>query len=284
MSDFPPVPLTLEGSSLLHQFFRFDWKAWRSCADCERQRIASQAVELLTSHEKGQHGEDGLEARIQTALFSQLGHKGDLILIHFRDSLEALNQVELSLAQTELYDYLSPTHSYVSVVELGLYESSRKTYEAASALGFAAHSAEWNAEISATLARQSAAMAPRLYPTVPNSKYMCFYPMDRKRGEQVNWYTVPFAERQRMMHLHGMIGRRYADQVKQIISASIGMDDWEWGVDLFAEDPVVFKKLIYEMRFDEVSAVYALFGQFYIGVRLPIDGLREWLDGKMPVD
>ena len=284
LSDFPPVPLTLEGSSLLHQFFRFDWKAWRSCADGERQRIASQAVELLTSLEKGQHGEDGLEARIQTALFSQLGHKGDLILIHFRDSLEALNQVELSLAQTELYDYLSPTHSYVSVVELGLYESSRKTYEAASALGFAAHSAEWNAEISATLARQSAAMAPRLYPTVPNSKYMCFYPMDRKRGEQVNWYTVPFAERQRMMHLHGMIGRRYADQVKQIISASIGMDDWEWGVDLFAEDPVVFKKLIYEMRFDEVSAVYALFGQFYIGVRLPIDGLREWLDGKMPVD
>ena len=284
MSDFPPVPLTLEGSSLLHQFFRFDWKAWRSCADGERQRIASQAVELLTSLEKGQHGEDGLEARIQTALFSQLGHKGDLILIHFRDSLEALNQVELSLAQTELYDYLSPTHSYVSVVELGLYESSRKTYEAASALGFAAHSAEWNAEISATLARQSAAMAPRLYPTVPNSKYMCFYPMDRKRGEQVNWYTVPFAERQRMMHLHGMIGRRYADQVKQIISASIGMDDWEWGVDLFAEDPVVFKKLIYEMRFDEVSAVYALFGQFYIGVRLPIDGLREWLDGKLAVD
>jgi chlorite dismutase len=283
LSDFPPVPLTLEGSSLLHQFFRFDWKAWRATAAADRERIAAQAVELLTSLESSQQGEDGAEARIQTALFSELGHKGDLILIHFRDSFEALNQVELSLAQTELYDYLSPTHSYVSVVELGLYESSRKTYEAASALGFATHSAEWNAEISSTLARQSAAMAPRLYPTVPKSRYMCFYPMDRKRGEQVNWYTVPFAERQRMMHLHGMIGRRYADQVKQIISASIGMDDWEWGVDLFAEDPVVFKKLIYEMRFDEVSAVYALFGQFYIGVRLPLDGLREWLEGKLAV-
>jgi hydrogen peroxide-dependent heme synthase len=283
LSDFPPVPLTLEGSSLLHQFFRFDWKAWHATAATDRERIAAQAVELLTSLESGQPGEDGTEARIQTALFSELGHKGDLILIHFRDSFEALNQVELSLAQTELFEYLSPTHSYVSVVELGLYESSRKTYEAASALGYAAHSAEWNAEISTTLARQSAAMAPRLFPTVPKSKYMCFYPMDRKRGEQVNWYTVPFAERQRMMHLHGMIGRRYADQVKQIISASIGMDDWEWGVDLFAEDPVVFKKLIYEMRFDEVSAVYALFGQFYIGVRLPIDGLREWLEGKLPV-
>jgi chlorite dismutase len=105
--------------------------------------------------------------------------------------------------------------------------------------------------------------------------------MDRKRGEQVNWYTVPFADRQRMMHEHGLIGRCYAGEVKQIISGSIGMDDWEWGVDLFAEDPVIFKKLIYEMRFDEVSAVYALFGQFYIGVRLPIEKLGGWLAGHL---
>jgi len=86
-----------------------------------------------------------------------------------------------------------------------------------------------------------------------------------------------------MMHDHGMIGRRYGDVVKQIISGSIGMDDWEWGVDLFADDPVVFKKLIYEMRFDEVSAVYALFGQFFLGVRLPIEKLTEWLAGKLVV-
>jgi chlorite dismutase len=124
-------------------------------------------------------------------------------------------------------------------------------------------------------------MAPRLFPAVPEAKYMCFYPMDRLRGEDKNWYTVPFAERQRMMHDHGLIGRRYGDVVKQIISGSIGMDDWEWGVDLFAEDPVVFKKLIYEMRFDEVSAVYALFGQFHLGVRLPIERLHLWLEGKL---
>jgi chlorite dismutase len=278
LSDFPPVPLTLEGSSLLHQFFRFDWKAWRATSTADRERIAAEAVSALQQLE---HKTDG--ASSQSALFSELGHKGDLILIHFRDSFESLNQVELDLAQIELYDYLTPTHSYVSVVELGLYESTRKTYEAAAAKGLAAHSPEWNTEIAASLERGSAAMASRLFPAIPESQYMCFYPMDRKRGEQVNWYMVPFAERQRMMHLHGMIGRRYADQVKQIISGSIGMDDWEWGVDLFAEDPVVFKKLIYEMRFDEVSAVYALFGQFYIGVRLAIDGLHGWLDGKLPV-
>jgi peroxiredoxin len=275
VADFPPVPLTLEGSSVLHQFFRFDWKSWRSCAGGERERIVDRFTAALKKLERATD-----DAPVRTALYSQLGHKGDLMLIHFRESLEALNQVELDLAQTDFNGFLEQKHSYVSVVELGLYESSRKTYEAASAKGFEAHSAEWNAEIAASLKRSADAMAPRLFPSVPEAKYLCFYPMDRKRGESVNWYTVPFAERQRMMHEHGMIGRRYGDQVKQIITGSIGMDDWEWGVDLFAEDPVVFKKLIYEMRFDEVSAVYALFGQFYIGVRLPVEKIGDWLEGR----
>jgi chlorite dismutase len=272
--------LTLEGSFLLHQFFRFDWKAWRCCAQGERKEIVAEAVAVLQRLERADTKSD---APVQTALFSQLGHKGDLILVHFRDSLEALNQVELDLAQTKLYDFLDLRHSYISVVELGLYESSRKTYEAATAKGFEAHTPEWNAEIAASLQRGSDAMAPRLFPAVPEAKYLCFYPMDRKRGEQINWYTVPFADRQRMMHDHGLIGRRYGDVVKQIISGSIGMDDWEWGVDLFADDPVVFKKLIYEMRFDEVSAVYALFGQFFISVRLPIEKFGSWLEGKLGV-
>jgi hydrogen peroxide-dependent heme synthase len=276
LPDFSPVPLTLEGSSLLHQFFRFDWKSWRACADGERKKIVAEATAALSSMER--KAPDG---PIQTAVFSQLGHKGDLILIHFRDSFAALNQVELSLAQTELYDYLDLRHSYVSVVELGLYESSRKTWEAAAAKGLEPNTPEFQAEVAASLDRAAAAMAPRLYPAIPDAKYLTFYPMDRLRAENKNWYTVPFAERQRMMHEHGLIGRRYGDVVKQIISGSIGMDDWEWGVDLFADDPVVFKKLIYEMRFDEVSAVYALFGQFYLGIRLPIEKLTNWLDGKL---
>ena len=276
LSDFPPVPLTLEGSALLHQFFRFDWKAWRATTQIDRDRIAAEGASALLKLERKKP-----DAPAQTALFSELGHKGDLILIHFRDSFEALNQVELDLAQTELYGYLAPTHSYVSVVELGLYESTRKTYEAAFAKGFAAHTPEWNAEVNASLERASTAMSSRLFPAIPDAKYLCFYPMDRLRAEQKNWYTVPFPERQRMMHEHGLIGRRYGDVVKQIISGSIGMDDWEWGVDLFAEDPIVFKKLIYEMRFDEVSAVYALFGSFYLGVRLPIEKLGNWLSGKL---
>ncbi|MDE3062185.1 MAG: heme-dependent peroxidase [Acidobacteriota bacterium] len=273
---FPPVPLTLEGSSTLHQFFRFDWKTWKALPAAERGRIAADTAAALRMMERA-----GADGPVQTAVFSQLGHKGDLILLHFRKSMEELNQVELELAQTALSDFMELKHSYVSVVELGLYESTRKTYEAAAAKGAAMHSAEWNAEVEASMKRGAEAMKSRLWPAVPEAKYLCFYPMDRKRGEEKNWYSVPFAERQRMMHEHGLIGRRYGDVVKQIITGSIGMDDWEWGVDLFAEDPVVFKKLIYEMRFDEVSAVYALFGQFFLGIRLPVEKLSGWLEGRL---
>ena len=110
----------------------------------------------------------------------------------------------------------------------------------------------------------------------PKHRYLSFYPMDRRRGEAKNWYTLPIEERARQMNEHGLVGRRYAGEVRQIITGSIGFDDWEWGVDLFADDPLVFKKLIYEMRFDEVSAVYALFGQFYLGVRCPAAGLGKF--------
>jgi chlorite dismutase len=102
--------------------------------------------------------------------------------------------------------------------------------------------------------------------------------MDRRRGESVNWYRESMADRQRMMAEHGLVGRRYAGEVRQIITGSIGFDDWEWGVDLFAADPLVFKRLIYEMRFDQVSALYALFGSFYIGLRVPAAELGTLLD------
>jgi len=277
LAEFPPAPLTVEGSCVLHQMFRFDWKAWRCVSLPERGRIAVQATRIFQELEQ----DTPHRAAGQSALYSLLGHKGDLMMIHFRNSISALNQVELGLAQREFHTFLEASFSYVSVVELGLYESSMKTYAALHAEGLEPHTPAWNTAINDVLQRQSDAMAPRLRPAIPPAKYLCFYPMDRKRGEQVNWYTVPMVERQRMMHDHGMIGRRYGDRVRQIISGSIGLDDWEWGVDLFADDPVAFKQLIYEMRFDEASALYAAFGPFYVGVRLPADKLEDWLMGKI---
>jgi peroxiredoxin len=116
---------------------------------------------------------------------------------------------------------------------------------------------------------QEKRVASRLWLNIPPRRYVCFYPMNKHRGEVKNWYAEPLEERGRMMLEHGKIGRRYSGQVNQIISGAIGYDDWEWGVDLFAQDPLVFKKLIYEMRFDPASSRFALFGPFYVGIRTP---------------
>jgi peroxiredoxin len=115
------------------------------------------------------------------------------------------------------------------MVELGLYESSAKTYASLAEKGLQPGTPEWDAGVHEVLDRQSTAMAQRLDPAIPAAKYLCFYLMDRKRAETANWYTQPMAERQRMMHEHVLIGRRYVDSVRQIITGSIGFDDWEWG-------------------------------------------------------
>ncbi len=140
---------------------------------------------------------------------------------------------------------------------MGLYEASVALYKDLIGKNIEPHSKEWDAGVEAELARQREKVAPRLYPAIPPRRYLCFYPMDKKRDGADNWYRVDIERRRDLMRDHGMVGRRYAGQVTQIISGSIGFDDWEWGVDLFADDPLVFKKLIYEMRFDEASAGYA---------------------------
>ena len=273
-AEVPAVPLTTEGYSVLHQMMRFRWTAWKPLPEGTRSSIAQEAGAVLGEMEKNQEG--------QSALFSLIGHKGDLMLVHFRKSFADLNQAELKLAGLRLSEYFEPTSSYLSVIELGLYDSTLKIYKELTDQGIQPHSDQWKAEIECKLDRHREAMRPRLFPEIPPNRYVCFYPMDRRRGEDKNWYMLPIEERARQMNDHGLVGRRYAGEVKQIITGSIGFDDWEWGVDLFADDPLVFKKLIYEMRFDHVSAVYALFGQFYVGVRCPAAGLGNLLSGELP--
>jgi peroxiredoxin len=272
--EIPPVPLTIEGYSVLHQMMRFRWPMWRPLRAALKKEIIREASGALAKMEQNASG--------QSALYSLLGHKGDLMFVHFRESFADLNQAELQIAQLKLSDYLEPTTSYLSVIELGLYESTVKTYNELAEQGVEPHSEEWKQAINDTLARQREAMRSRLFPQIPQNRYVSFYPMDRRRGEDQNWYRLPIEERARQMNLHGLVGRRYAGEVKQIITGSIGFDDWEWGVDLFADDPLVFKKLIYEMRFDEVSAVYALFGHFYVGLRCLPGELGKLLSGQAP--
>ena len=270
----PAAPLTLDGAFILHQMFRIRWAAWRALGSSDQKHLLAHAITIFTAMEDN-HQEP-------TALFSLLGHKGDLMLVHFRKTVDELNHAELTVAASELNEYLEPAGSYLSVIELGLYEASVKLYSELTAKGLHAGTAEWNREVDAELAKQREAAAARLWPEIPRRRYLCFYPMNKFRGETKNWYGEPIHERQRMMREHGMIGRHYAGRVTQIISGSIGFDDWEWGVDLFADDPLVFKKLVYEMRFDEASAVYGLFGAFYVGLRFPSARLESLLDGMTP--
>jgi len=266
------VPLAVEGSAILHQMFRVRWSEWKGLDSGQRQKIAQEfAAAFAASEEQG-----------KSAFYSLLGHKADLLLLHFRDSFDQLNAAQLQFDQLQLRDFAEPASSYVSVIELGLYDSSVKLYRSLAEQGIEPHSSEWKRAAEELMERQREAMRPRLFPRIPDSRYLSFYPMDRRRGEERNWYRLPIEERQRQMEEHGLVGRRYAGQVQQIISGSIGFDDWEWGVDLFATDPLVFKRLIYEMRFDEVSAVYALFGTFYLGIRCPGAKLGELLGGKVP--
>ena len=265
-APLPAMPLTMEGSWVLHQMIRFDWATWRTVDKTIADAMVAEMAELLEKM-----------GPANTAIYSLVGHKGDFMLVHFRKKYDDLNDAEVALTKSAMGDFMDVVHSYVSVVELGLYESSVKTYQAAADKGLEPHTEAWDKEIGETLDRQRTAMATRLYPDIPAWRYACFYPMDRRRGESKNWYMLPIQERARQMHEHGLIGRRYAGEVKQIISGSVGFDDWEWGVTLFAEEPLVFKKLIYEMRFDEVSALYAEFGDFFTGIRRQTSELVELL-------
>lgn len=272
--ELPAAPLTLEGSSVLHQMFRVRWPVWNALASSEQKAVLEEAISFLSAMEM--NGED------QSALFSLLGHKGDLMTLHFRRTLDELNGAELGVAKLKLSEFLEQSTSYLSVVELGLYEASVRLYESLQARGLQPGSGEWNQAVGAELEKQRKPAASRLWPAIPPTRYVCFYPMSKLRGEKRNWYQAPITERQRMMREHGIVGRRYAGQVTQIISGSIGFDDWEWGVDLFADDPLVFKKVVTEMRFDEASALYGLFGNFYVGLRFPAAKLTMLLEGRTP--
>ncbi len=270
----PAVPITLEGSYILHQMFRVRWPAWKAATSVEQKRAVEEAAAALEEMEKS--------GEAKSAAFSVVGHKGDLMFVHFRRTLDELNHVELRVANLNLAEFLEQTTSYLSVVELGLYEVSVRLYAALKEKGIEPGTAGWNQAVEAELVNQRKAAAPRLSPPIPARRYVCFYPMNKLRGEIKNWYQAPIRERQKMMAEHGVIGRRYAGQVTQIISGSIGFDDWEWGVDLFADNPLVFKKLVYEMRCDEASAVYGQFGAFYVGLRFPAARLGTLLEGKPP--
>jgi chlorite dismutase len=268
----PIVPATLDGWSLLHQAFRLRWPALRALSPAARASLASEAVQALEVPPA-----DGLTGFVQL-----LGHKGDLLLIHARRDFDALAQAQLHVATSPLFEYLEPTFSYVSIVELGMYEMTAKLHGELAGRGLESGTEAFETAFAEEMASQAKRVGSRLFLELPRRRHVCFYPMNKRRGETKNWYSAPFEDRAAMMREHGHIGRKYAGKVTQIISGSIGFDDWEWGVDLFADDPGVFKQLIYEMRFDRASADYAEFGDFAVGLQFARGQLGTLLDGRTP--
>lgn len=271
----PFVPETLEGWSVLHLMYRVDWERLKGIFPGDRHQMGQEAAAALAqTTPAAEHG--------ATAYVQMLGHKADLMVIVFRRTFDDLARAEHALAQSHLHNFLTPTTSYVSIVELGMYEMTAKIHRQIGEQGLKVGSDEYNAAFDEEMGRQRQRVMGRLFLEVPKRRHVCFYPMNKRRGEGHNWYSEPFERRAEMMLEHGKIGRHYAGKVTQIISGSIGFDDWEWGVDLFADDPVVFKQLIYEMRFDEASAKFAEFGPFYVGLQFGAAGLPTFLDGQLP--
>jgi chlorite dismutase len=266
----PFVPETLEGWSVLHLMYRIGWDRLRDRTEADLRGMADEAVRALAVPDAG-----------ATAFVQMLGHKADVMFICFRRGFEQLAAAQLALSRTELHGHLEPTASYVSIVELGMYEMTAKIHEQLAAK-HTPGSEEFERAFDGEMETQRQRVMSRLFLELPMSRYVCFYPMNKRRGESLNWYSEPFDRRAAMMREHGVIGRHYTGRVTQVISGSIGYDDWEWGVDLFAQDPLVFKKLIYEMRFDEASAKFAEFGPFFTGLQFAPGQLAAYLGGAVP--
>lgn len=272
MTETNLAPLTLEGSFVLHQFFRVPWSRLREVDDADRRRRVRDLGDFLASHREPGDGAGGW-----SGLYRLVGGGADFLAVHFRPDLDQLGAAERRIQRCELATHMHPVGDYVSVVELGLYSATAELLERATEEGFAPGSERWNEAARAALEseREKPYVQRRLRPRQPEDMpYICFYPMDKRRQPGQNWYSLPLSERARLMKEHGNIGRRYVDRVSQVISGSVGLDDWEWAVTLFARDPLDFKELVTEMRYDEVSAVYAEFGNFFVGRRVPAENLE----------
>lgn len=237
---------TLEGWYSLHLFWQIHWGEWRQLSAEQQRQYFNEFTAFLDEAQKVEADKKGSHY-----IFNVSGHKADLGLMILRATLDDLNEVENQLAKLPLFDYTTKVKSFVSITEVGTYTGKPKTDKG------------W------------AYVNAHLYPILPKKPYICFYPMSKYRMPGANWYTLPYEQRQKYMHEHGDVGRTYAGKIWQFITGAIGLDDDEWGVTLFSEDPLEFKKIIAEMRYYEASSVYGEFPYFIVGTYLDQDKLAH---------
>ena len=262
-ADLPAAgipPASLEGWYVLHQTLSVDWPALKSMDPREaRETLASFAAladEWATGAEPGWSG-----------VYRAAAGSVDFLIVHFRDSLDRLIEAGHELQLSPWSDYALVRDECVSVVELGLYALTR---DLAGRIDPGDRDA-WERALREALQAEGRKgfVRRRLEPRQPGDMpYICYYPMDKRRNPGQNWYMLPLEERADLMAAHGTVGRRFAGRIVQVISGSMGLDDWEWAVTLWAADPLEFKAIISEMRYDAASAEYAEFGPFLVGKRI----------------
>jgi peroxiredoxin len=255
---FPPE--TLEGWYALHQVFSAAVPQIINAPDSKPEdgdTFRSDTASVARPNEGG-----------WSVAVELIGSRADFLVAHFRPSLDAIKDAERESKAVAARRGLTLVYSFLSVTEAGLYHLTAQLAREASAREGSVGDEVYRAELAArvTAERENPQVRRRLYPERPSGMpYVCFYPMSKRREAGQNWYTLSLDDRSRLMQAHGQTGRRYAGRILQIITGAIGLDDWEWGVTLFAKDPLDFKRLVTDMRFDEVSAKYAEFGEFFVG-------------------
>jgi chlorite dismutase/heme-degrading monooxygenase HmoA len=250
-------PQTDEGWFVFHDFRTIDWDAWRAADPSTREGALEAGRAYLDAHESVTDADEGV-----SAAFAVPGDDADILLFHCRPTLDHLSVAERRLDRSPLGAFLDQTASYVSVTEVSGYVSDEYFAE--------------DGDVEEGLKRY---IEGKLEPDVPDDTYVSFYPMAKRRGEQHNWYALSFEERAELMAGHGDVGREFAGRVTQVISSSVGLDNFEWGVTLFADDPTDLKDLVYAMRFDEATAHYGEFGAFTTGRRFAPGDLEALFAG-----
>ncbi|HEX8200917.1 MAG TPA: hydrogen peroxide-dependent heme synthase [Isosphaeraceae bacterium] len=266
------VPATLvpeAGWHVLHLFYRIDRRVLAALPESDRRDGREQMLSALNGKTPG--------AIEQMQAFAVPGHKADFGVVLAGPDLKAIHGVQLALQASALGPALIPADSFYSITEVSEYVPDVEAYGRVlrEREGVDPDSGAYRAKINAYASRLEPMNRQRLYPEFPDWPCLCFYPMSKMRQGEQNWYLLPFEPRSEMMSQHGKSGMKFAGKVTQLITASTGLDDWEWGVTLWARNPAYLKDIVYAMRFDESSAKYALFGTFTFGYILPPAELLE---------
>ena len=265
----PTIKLN-RGIHVLHLFYKIDRVRWKALADGESQ-VTLQAVRKLADA-------NAAPSNPRLVTFAGIGGKADLAFMLYAAELGTLSQMHRDLENCFPAGTVQPVYSYLSVTELPDYVTTEEdTIRSLQQEGLQQGSEAFNQRLEAARKRQAEYEHYRLYPELPDWEVMGFYPMSKRRSGNDNWYMLDFEARKKLMAGHARVGRKFAGRVSQLITGSTGLDDWEWGVTLMAHQVDALKEIVYEMRFDEVSARYGEFGPFYINMRLQPEDLWSHL-------